>query len=68
MARVVPWNMAEEEHFAEDVSDGHSRRTFLKLGALLHDVAKPQTKMVDPNGRTRFLGHHTQGAAMCKEI
>ena len=67
VARVVPWDV-EEEHFAEDVSDGHTRRTVLKLGALLHDVAKPQTKMVDATGRTRFLGHHTQGAAMCKEI
>ena len=69
VARMVPWPWnVEEERFAEDVSDGHTRRTVLKLGALLHDVAKPQTRMVDAEGRIRFLGHHTQGAAMCKEI
>jgi poly(A) polymerase len=34
----------------------------LKLAALFHDVAKPQTKSLEANGRTRFFGHSEQGA------
>ena len=58
----VPWDGKLEEHFAETVSDGHTRGTLLRLTALLHDVAKPATKMVTPEGRTRFFGHEEQGA------
>ena len=64
VASLVPWEGEMEKRFSEEVSDGHSRRTILKLGALFHDIAKPQTKMVDADGRTRFFGHHTLGAAM----
>ncbi len=65
---VVPWNAGMEERFAQEVSDGYTRLTILKLGALLHDIAKPQTKMVDAKGKTRFLGHHTLGASMSEGI
>ena len=65
---LVPWSLEMEGRYAQERSDGHTWRTFLKLGALLHDVAKPQSKMVDAQGRTRFLGHHTLGASMSGEI
>ena len=68
ISRPVPWDSEMEDRFAEQVADGHSRRTVLKLGALLHDVAKPQTKMLDADGRTRFFGHHTLGASMSRDI
>ena len=68
ISEMVPWSMEISEGFAQEVSDGHTRRTLLKLGALLHDIAKPQTKTVDADGRTRFLGHHTLGAAMSGAI
>ncbi len=61
---MAPWTANEETHFAEIVGDGHTRRTVLKLAALLHDIAKPQTKGPDQNGRIRFLGHSEQGAEM----
>ena len=61
------WDEDMERHFDEKVSDGHSRRTMLKLGALFHDIAKPQTKAVDATGRTRFLGHPKQGATVAEE-
>ena len=63
----VLWDEEMECHFDEVVSDGHSRRTMLKLGALFHDIAKPQTKAVDDAGRTRFLGHPKQGATVAEE-
>ncbi len=68
LAGLVPWSPEIDEHFAEEISDGHTRATMLKLGALLHDVAKPQTKMIDTNGRTRFLGHHSLGAEVSRDI
>ena len=68
VASLVPWSVELEQRFAQEVSDGHNRTTMLKLGALLHDIAKPQSKMVDATGRCRFLGHHTLGASMSQEI
>ncbi|MFQ6029043.1 MAG: HD domain-containing protein, partial [Dehalococcoidia bacterium] len=61
---LVPWTEESEHYFAEEVSDGHNRRTMLKLTGLLHDIAKPQTKKQDETGRTRFLGHSELGATM----
>lgn len=34
----------------------------LRLAALMHDVAKPATRSVEPGGRIRFFGHETAGA------
>src|SRR4030066_487882 len=65
---VTPWSEEIGRHFDEEVSGGSNRRLLLKLGALLHDVAKPATKAVDETGRTRFLGHTKQGAAVAAEI
>ncbi len=63
----VPWTTESEAYFAEIVSDGHTRRTMLKLAALFHDIAKPQTKTLEPDGRTRFFGHPEKGAIMAEE-
>ena len=68
VSTLVPWPGEMKERFTQEVGDGHTRRTILKLGALLHDIAKPQTKMVDAKGKTRFLGHHTLGASMSSQI
>ena len=62
----VPWTPDSEAHFARKVSDGHNRRTILKLAALFHDIAKPQTKSLEPDGRTRFFGHSEQGAVIAE--
>ena len=61
---LVPWDDKAEAHFSQEAGDGHSRRTMLKLAALFHDMAKPQTKTIDSNGRIRFFGHQTLGAEM----
>ncbi len=58
----VPWTPESEVYFGQTVADGHTRRTVLKVGALFHDIAKPQTKTVDETGRTRFFGHSELGA------
>ena len=64
----VPWSTALAQHFEQEVSRGSTRRSLLKLAALLHDIAKPQTKAIDEDGRARFLGHATEGAAIAAGI
>lgn len=66
--RSIPWLPGFDDHFQEEVSDGHSRATLLKLAALLHDVGKPQTRTVDASGRARFLGHSELGAEMAEQL
>lgn len=52
------------KHLNRVVSGGSTRKSLLKLSALLHDIGKPGTKSVDETGRTRFLGHSKEGAAL----
>ena len=68
LLRVTPWSEEISRHFDEEVSSGSNRRLLLKLGALMHDVAKPATRTVDETGRTRFLGHTKQGAVVAVAI
>ncbi|MEX2229574.1 MAG: HD domain-containing protein, partial [Dehalococcoidia bacterium] len=42
-------------------------RVALRIATLLHDVGKPTTRTVEPDGRTRFLGHAEAGAAIARE-
>jgi len=65
---AVPWTNELKRHFNQEVSYGSTRRSLLKLAALLHDIAKPQTKAVDKDGRTRFLGHAIDGAEIAAGI
>ncbi len=65
---TVPWSAELAQHFTLEVSSGSTRRLLLKLAALLHDVAKPQTKAIDAQGRMRFLGHAKEGAVITATI
>lgn len=60
---AAPWSEALAQHFALEVSGGSTRRELLKLAALLHDIAKPQTRAIEADGRMHFLGHAKEGAA-----
>jgi poly(A) polymerase len=65
---IAPWSEVLAQHFAQPVSSGSIRRSLLKLAALLHDVAKPQTKATGKDGRTHFLGHAKLGATTAVDI
>ena len=39
-------------------------RATLRLATLLHDIGKPATRTVEPDGRTRFFGHSELGAEL----
>ena len=50
------------------LADELTRGQALRLGALLHDVGKPATRAVSPEGRVLFWGHDRLGADMSREI
>jgi putative nucleotidyltransferase with HDIG domain len=64
----LPWRDDFDAYFDETVGDGQKRSTLLRLAALLHDIAKPETKSLDEDGRTRFFGHGERGAEVVREV
>jgi putative nucleotidyltransferase with HDIG domain len=52
----------------EPLADELTRGEALRLGALLHDVAKPQTREVTAQGRITFIGHDEQGAELARAM
>ncbi len=65
---IVPWSEALAQHFCNEVGHDSTRKSLLRLAALLHDIAKPQTKTVEESGKTRFLGHAKEGATAVTDI
>jgi putative nucleotidyltransferase with HDIG domain len=68
-----------EEHFGElagairsvldeTLADELTRGQALRFGALLHDIGKPETRGVLPNGRITFIGHDKVGVRMVKTL
>lgn len=53
---------------AEPLADDVDRGVGLMLGALLHDIAKPQTQTDFGGGRIGFPDHDRQGAEASREI
>jgi len=59
---AVPWSAQLADYFSCEIGYASKRSSLMKIAALLHDIAKPQTKTIDDNGKMRFLGHDRQGA------
>jgi poly(A) polymerase len=59
---------ALERFLAEPLANDLTRGQALRFGALLHDIAKPQTRAVTPQGRVTFMGHDESGARLASEI
>ena len=57
---------------AEPLADELTRAQALRFGALLHDIGKPATRRVLPNGRVTFIGHDAVGdeiiAGICRRL
>ena len=53
---------------AEPLADELTRGDALRWGAIFHDLAKPATRALLPDGRVSFIGHDVQGAALSREI
>ncbi len=63
------WGVLGAEHresiaalLNEPLADEVTRGVGLRLGALLHDIAKPQTRTIAAGGRIRFPAHDELGA------
>jgi poly(A) polymerase len=54
----APWL---RKRLNREIEAGVTETAILKLLAILHDVGKPQTRSVQPDGRVRFLGHEQAG-------
>jgi putative nucleotidyltransferase with HDIG domain len=50
------------------LADDLTRGEALRFGALLHDVGKPATRAVSPEGRVLFWGHDGVGAGMARDV
>jgi putative nucleotidyltransferase with HDIG domain len=46
----------------EPLANQLTRWQAMRFGAVLHDIAKPQTRGVTPDGRVTFMGHDAAGA------
>jgi putative nucleotidyltransferase with HDIG domain len=53
---------------AEPLADDLDRGVALRLGALLHDVAKPLTLARREDGTPTFLGHDRAGAELARDV
>jgi poly(A) polymerase len=49
-------------------ANGMTRGQTLRFGALLHDIAKPQTRGMTDDGRVTFMGHDRAGAELGSSI
>jgi poly(A) polymerase len=54
--------------YLDEKVGGQTRLVLLKLAGLLHDVAKPETRSVEADGRVRFFGHAELGAGKARRI
>ena len=52
----------------EPLADELTRGEALRLGALFHDVGKPQTRGVRDDGRITFVGHDAAGQQVAGEV
>jgi poly(A) polymerase len=64
---MVPWSEKLSSHFSSEAGSGMVHSTLLKLAGLLHDIAKPETKILVKD-RVRFFGHTEQGADKAVEV
>jgi putative nucleotidyltransferase with HDIG domain len=53
-----------DEPFADDLT----RMQALRFGALLHDIGKPATRGIRPDGRITFIGHDAVGEEMVRAL
>jgi putative nucleotidyltransferase with HDIG domain len=67
LGRLAPSAGTLAAHLAETLGGEVERRQVLKLAALLHDVAKPETRQL-VDGRIRFFEHDVIGAGRARAI
>ena len=56
------------EHTLRVIGGVPANPSYLRIAAMLHDIAKPVTRRTDPKGRDHFMGHPETGAIMSGKI
>ncbi len=56
------------EFLSQPLANELSRWQALRFGALLHDIAKPQTREVTAEGRVTFIGHDAAGGETARAV
>jgi len=64
VSALSPYQAGMQEHLQRAIDGKLTGRMTLRLGALFHDVGKPETRTVDADGRVRFFGHEAAGARL----
>lgn len=59
---------AVDRFMREPLANELTRWQALRFGALLHDIAKPQTRGVTAEGRVTFIGHDAAGADTASRV
>jgi poly(A) polymerase len=67
-ARLGRCGRPADEYLSAPLANGLTRWQALRFGALLHDVAKPQTRAVTAEGRVTFMGHDVTGSHTAARI
>jgi poly(A) polymerase len=67
LLKDLTWNEKISRHFSSEIGGGSARSSLFKLAALLHDIAKPETKLISKD-RVRFFGHTEQGAEVVVRV
>jgi poly(A) polymerase len=60
--------VALSDYLAAPLANELTRGQALRFGALLHDIAKPQTRAETPEGRVTFMRHDETGAGEARRI
>ena len=61
---LAPYANELNDHLSQPVVGRRTRRDLLLLAGALHDVGKPATRSVGPDGRIHFYGHESAGARL----
>lgn len=59
---------AVDEFMRRPLANELTRWQALRFGALLHDIAKPRTRGVTPEGRVTFFGHDAAGGETARVV
>ncbi len=62
------WPRRVRAELDQPLADELTRGQALRFGALLHDVGKPATRGVRPDGRVTFMGHDAHGEEMVRVL
>jgi len=60
-------NKEVSDYLNQDISSERRRLSLIKLGALLHDIGKPQA-MFREDGKTKFHGHERIGLEITQDV